>query len=162
MIVMKIHFLNKERLKRSVFVLCLGSMLGANTFVHGLNVREGEELEKSLEEMTLDEKLKMRGGVHIYFQNKEYLNMDKDFISFYDDEKVCYGLVYSNHDDYVITFVPGKYNFYIQSLDCYGSFEIRSAGEILDLDIDYQNRCYEMSDENHYLGKSRRKVNGDY
>lgn len=154
---MKINFINKNKIKKHTFIICIGIMLGTKIISFNQSTSTTEITNnKPVNEMSIEEKLETRGGVHIYFKNKEYMLQEKDSIAFFTSDGKGQGVVESKHDDYIITFVPGNtYNFYIKSLNTYGEIEINEIGKVINLIIDYKNMNYEITNEDYHIEKNR-------
>lgn len=113
----------------------------------------GDSKEKVFD-ATLEENLKTRGALNIYFYNNEYidkvdenLEYKADCLFFYNERHSLYGVIVSKEEPspYTTTFPPGNYTFYSKYLDVEGQFTITEPGEFLDLEVDYKTRTYKIS-----------------
>ena len=104
--------------------------------------------------LTLEENLKTRGALNIYFYNNEYidkvdenLGYKADCLFIYNERHSLYGVIVSKKEPspYTTTFPPGNYTFYSKYLDVEGQFTITEPGEFLDLEVDYKTRTYKIS-----------------
>lgn len=159
-----------EKYKNKTLKLLMGVLIGTTLTGCSNNIsnptsqvtQEVQEIEETEEaddiaiyEMDIEEKLKTRGELIIYFKNTEYIdeineyvNAKVDTIAFYDEEGNGYGVVTSNKDTYTTTFQPGDYKFYSKYLNLEGEFTITSPGEQLTLNIDYQKMTYDINNVN--------------
>ena len=144
---MRINNVNIEKIKKNAFKLCVGVVLGVNIISNPVVVG-GDVPEKIVADMTLEEKMATRGGVHIYFENTELINNEEDWVTFFDDNQEGFGFVSSDERDFLITFEPGKYNFYLEKFDAYGSFVINEPGEVINLVIDYKDKDFNIIKDN--------------
>ena len=147
---MMINNVNIGKIKKNAFKLCVGVVLGVKIISNPMVVG-GDVPEKVVADMTLEEKMATRGGVHIYFENTELINNEEDWVTFFDDNQEGFGFVSSDERDFLITFEPGKYNFYLDNFDAYGEFVIDKPGEIINLVINYK-------DKNYYIIKNNNKI----
>lgn len=143
-----------DKYKKKTLKLLTGVLIGAT--ITSCSKNYSKEIASSLEEIAvyklpLEEKLKTRGVLNIYFENNEYIEKTNKYVDakvdslvFYDDKENGYGVILSNNEPYQTTFLPGDYKFYSQYLDIEGEFTITTPGESLNLEIDYLNKTYNI------------------